>query len=291
MTPAGAQPAQRCFLSYSRADADVALRFANDLETLGVALWVDRRNIRPSEHWDRAIERAIRGCRCMVIMLSPRAVASENVADEISLAIDSAKRIIPVMIEPCGLPLRLTRLHLIDATAGYARAVQQCFAEIASEEADHDRLVPQVRCGIDDSALIASAERELARFVGPIAHILVERAAARAASADGLYHLLALHIEREQDRQQFLAAGSVAALVPGHSHTTQQAIRRSDLERVALALASHLGPIALVLTSREGAAAQSLKDLLGRLASRIEGDDARADFLRQAQTQPGPAII
>ena len=67
MRPAGAQPAQRCFLSYSRADADVALRFANDLESLGVAMWVDRLNIRPSEHWDRAIERAIRGCRCMVM--------------------------------------------------------------------------------------------------------------------------------------------------------------------------------------------------------------------------------
>ncbi|MEO8175604.1 MAG: toll/interleukin-1 receptor domain-containing protein [Sphingomicrobium sp.] len=291
MTAAGAQSVERCFLSYSRTDSDVALRLANDLEALGVALWVDRRNIRPSEHWDRAIERAIRGCRCMVVVLSPRAAASENVADEISLAIDSAKRIIPVMIEPCSLPLRLTRLHLIDATGGFARAVQQCFAEIASGEADHDRLVPQIQCGIDDPQLIACAERELARFVGPIAQILVQRAAARAATAEGLYHLLALHIDHEPDRQQFIAAGSVPAVVPGHSATARQSIHRSDLERIAHALASHLGPIALVLTNREGAAAASLKDLLGRLASRIEGDDERADFLRQVQTQPGPAII
>jgi len=124
---------QHCFLSYSRADEDFAVRLASDLRALGVAMWVDRHDIRVREHWDKAIERAIRGCRSFVVILSPRAIASDNVADEISLAIDSGKSVIPVMIERCDLPLRLTRRHLIDATRGYDGALKQCLAAIRDE--------------------------------------------------------------------------------------------------------------------------------------------------------------
>jgi hypothetical protein len=280
-----AQQANHCFLSYSRADGEFALRLASDLSSLGVAMWVDRLDIRPSEHWDRAIERAIRGCRNMVVILSPRAVASENVADEVSLAVDAGKPIIPVMIEPCQLPLRLTRKHLIEVTGGYEGALQQCFAEIESGEGDRDRPVPEGRRGVDDQQIVASAKRELACFVGPIAEILVERAASRAASVEGLYRLLALHIDKETDRQIFIAARSAHALVPDHSPAEEQTIHPSDLERIATALASYLGPIALVLTRQEGAASASIKELLERLAARVRSERDRADFLHRAQTQ------
>ena len=90
------QPIQRdfCFVSYARADERFALRLAEDLRLRGVAIWIDQLNIRTSEHWDRAIERAIRGCSSVLVILSPRAVLSDNVADEISLAVDGAKTII-----------------------------------------------------------------------------------------------------------------------------------------------------------------------------------------------------
>ena len=113
------------FLSYSRSDERFALRLAKDLRAQGIAMWVDQLDIRPSEHWDRAIERAVRDCRGMVVILSPRSVESDNVADEISYAIDSGKSVLPVMIEKCVLPLRITRMHVIDATGNYDKALQQ----------------------------------------------------------------------------------------------------------------------------------------------------------------------
>src|SRR5438445_13838214 len=118
------------FLSYSRADERFALRLAKDLRAHGVAMWVDQLDIRPSEHWDRAIERAVSASRGLVVILSPRSVASDNVADEISFAIDSGKSVLPVMIEKCVLPLRITRMHLIDATGIYDKALNQCLAEL-----------------------------------------------------------------------------------------------------------------------------------------------------------------
>src|SRR6478672_736975 len=120
------------FLSYSRDDESIAMRFAHDLRERGIAMWVDQLDIRPSERWDRAIERAVRDCRGLVVILSPRSVASDNVADEISFAIDHGKSVLPVMIERCALPLRITRMQVIDATGDYDRALQLCVDAVSS---------------------------------------------------------------------------------------------------------------------------------------------------------------
>jgi hypothetical protein len=293
MRPASAVQADHCFLSYSRADADFALRLADDLTALGVAMWVDRLNIRPSENWDRAIEHAIRGCRSFIVILSPRAVASENVADEISLAIDSAKPMIPIMIEPCQLPLRLTRKHLIDASSGYEAALNQCFAEIESGQTGSGTAIAKAERGVKDPKTIATAARELATFVGPIAEILTERAALRAASVDGLYRLLALHIPKESDRLSFLPtnfghpaltadAGAAAAL---RTDGKARSIPPRDLQRIAQALTRYLGPIALVVAKKESRASGSIKELLGRLAGTLRSEDERTDFLRRVESQ------
>jgi tRNA A-37 threonylcarbamoyl transferase component Bud32/class 3 adenylate cyclase len=47
---------------------------------------------------------------------------------------------------------------------------------------------------------------KLAEFIGPIAHIIVERTAARCANVDELYSAVALEIEADQDRAKFLAS-------------------------------------------------------------------------------------
>src|SRR4029453_1959862 len=130
MSDCAASDSESFFLSYCRADGDFALRMAKDLRSDGVAMWVDQFDIRPSEHWDRAIERALRCCRGIVVIVSPRSVQSDNVMDEIAFAIASGKFVLPVMIETCVLPLRIVRMHLIDASGNYEGALQQCLKEL-----------------------------------------------------------------------------------------------------------------------------------------------------------------
>jgi hypothetical protein len=290
--PALATEPYTCFLSYSRADENFAVRLANDLRALGVAMWVDRFNIRPSEHWDRAIERAIRSCRTMVVILSPRSVASENVADEISLAIDAGKPVIPVMIEPCDLPLRLTRRHLIDATAGYEAALQRCFAEIDSGEgaAGSKDDVLQTPIAMRDPEMLADAKRELTPIIGPIAGILVDRIAAQATSVEGLYGLLALHIPDDADRERFVAErahhlGPSEDTQPSPVSAGGKAIERDELERVAKALTNYVGPIAAILAKKESLASGSIKDLLRRLAAKLPSERDRAAFMKEVEAQ------
>jgi len=284
-------PTETCFLSYARADEHFALQFASDLRSLGASTWVDQLDLRPSEHWDRAIERTIRACSNVIVILSPRSAASENVADEISLAIDCGKPIIPVMIEPCDLPLRITRMHLIDATKDYQTALMECFAEIKSGGVG-TKSVSTASVGvraIQDPDVIASATRQLARVIGPIAEILVNKAATQAASVETFYGLLGLHIHDEAESKRFVEAAaqwqfpSLDRSKGAGWATDEDQIRGEELERFGKILSAYLGPIGVLIARRESKASTSLKDLRQRLAATLRDKSDRDEFFRRAE--------
>jgi hypothetical protein len=286
------QPIQRdfCFVSYARADERFALRLAEDLRRRGIAIWIDQLNIRTSDHWDRAIEHAIRESSSVLVILSPRAVVSDNVADEITLAVDGAKTIIPVVIEACRLPLRLARMQLIDATSAYELALRQCLdaIKVAAMITPDAPATPPLNAS--DGAVLC-ATRQLATIVGPIAGILVESAARRATSIAALYGILSLHIHDHEDREQFLSSSPkrddhAVARQPAHATPQDEGgISTADIQRVTKALTQYLGPIAPLITKRERVASRSLADLLVRVAATIRCEQDRSDFREQLKLQ------
>ena len=277
------------FLSYSRADDRFALRLARDLRDRGVAMWVDQLDIRPSEHWDRAIERAVRECRGLVVILSPRSVASDNVADEISYAIDSGKSVLPVMIERCTLPLRLTRMQVVDATDNYERALDQCLDELARRDGIAPAQRPQEppRAPLDRGEVDAARQR-LTEILGPIANRLVDKAETRAGSIAELHELLSKHISGAADRERFLALGSVrgrdgpATTERPPQEPAPAAIATAELDSIAALMTRYVGPVAPVLVKRESRSSASLSDLREQLASHIPDQRDRAQFLRDS---------
>ena len=291
MSEAAPPASDSYFLSYSRSDGHFALRLAKDVRAAGVAMWVDQLDIRPSEHWDRAIERALNVCRGMVVILSPRSVASDNVADEISYAIDSGKSVLPVMIEKCVLPLRIVRMHVIDATHGYERALQQCLEELRRPDQPARPSVEQPPpCGAPiDPEVLSTAKRQLTPIVGPIAAILVDKTASRAATVEELYELLQSHIPDDADRQRFLASGCQPQAPPRPSKPSTPkeapaggvAITPAELEAVATVLTRYLGPIAPMVAKRESRWSSSFDDLRQRLAALIIQPEEQAEFLRR----------
>ena len=54
--------------------------------------------------------------------------------------------------------------------------------------------------------VVQEASKLLAEYIGPIAHILVERTAARCRDVEGLYAALSLEIESANDRAKFVAS-------------------------------------------------------------------------------------
>ena len=112
------------FISYSRADGEFALKIATDLRAAGVNVWLDQLDIPPGARWDRAVEDALETSGRILVILSPHSAGSENVQDEIGLAFDKNKPIIPILSVPCEVPMRLRRLQHIDFTTHYDQALQ-----------------------------------------------------------------------------------------------------------------------------------------------------------------------
>lgn len=292
MSDCAASDSESFFLSYCRADGDFALRMAKDLRSHGVAMWVDQFDIRPSEHWDRAIERALSCCRGIVVIVSPRSVASDNVMDEIAFAIASGKSVLPVMIETCVLPLRIIRMHLIDATKDYETALQQCLRELRrptdahqSQEDEPPLVQPKVSL---DAETLSAAKRRLLPIIGPIAGILVDKAGKRADSAKELQELLLQHLDSEEDRQRFIGSKprSEPAATPAKPSGSDEhvskgfAIPAKQLESIAAALTPYIGPIAPILAKKESRTCSSVQELTHRLAELIPTDAERTKFLR-----------
>jgi len=74
---------QKIFFSYAREDSDFALKLAKALRAAGADLWIDQLDIPAGRRWDRAVEEALEACSRMLVVLSPEAVDSPNVMDEV----------------------------------------------------------------------------------------------------------------------------------------------------------------------------------------------------------------
>jgi hypothetical protein len=259
------------------------------LRSVDFSVWVDQFDILPSQLWDRTVEAALRDCTGLLLVLSPRSVASENVLDEVSIAIQSQKRIIPVLYEKCTLPLRLARVQFIDATGDYAAALERCKAAISGSV---HRLpaapvvppaVPAASAEPLSAEIIDTAAKRLAPHVGPIASVLTRNAAALASTEAQLYSQLAASIPHAGEREAFLKGAGQAALTPTEPTEACNAstFEAGFLDQIARVLVHHLGPLARHVVTLEQEGAADREDLYQRLAGRVPHARERTELLRK----------
>ena len=125
------------FISYSRADSAFVMRLAKDLKAAGIDVWVDQLDIPKGTRWDDEIEAAVERSSTFMVVLAPESMESQNVKDELSYAIDAGKHILPVIIKPCKVPLRLRRFQHVDFTD---KPYKESLAEIKRLLSDTQRI-------------------------------------------------------------------------------------------------------------------------------------------------------
>src|SRR6516225_1702334 len=118
------------FFSYSRDDSEFVLRVAGDLKTAGANVWLDQMDIVPGQRWDEAIERALADCPRMLVVLSPAAVHSTNVMDEVSFALQEGKTVVPIFFRDCAIPFRLRRVQYIDLRFDYSHGLTESQVDV-----------------------------------------------------------------------------------------------------------------------------------------------------------------
>jgi TIR domain-containing protein len=105
------------FISYSHKDTDFASKVTKNLENEGYDIWLDRMDIQTGSRWDDEIVKGLDASQIFMVLLSNTSVASQNVKDEISYAIDHNKSIVPLLLESCEIPFRLRRVQYVDFTS------------------------------------------------------------------------------------------------------------------------------------------------------------------------------
>src|SRR5438105_1582848 len=92
------------FLSYSSTERAQALALADALAQAGVPVWIDRRGIPAGVSWDATIVRAIRDCTVFLVLCTETALHSANVQQEIRLALEERRPLLPLLAERITFP-------------------------------------------------------------------------------------------------------------------------------------------------------------------------------------------
>lgn len=102
------------FLSYARTDQATARIFAECFGQEGFSVWWDA-SLHSGQTFDEVIEQNLREAKAVVVLWSPRSVASRWVRAEATLA-DRRNKLAPAIIEPCDRPIIFELTHAADLT-------------------------------------------------------------------------------------------------------------------------------------------------------------------------------
>src|SRR5215471_172816 len=148
--------------------------------------------------------------------------------------------------------------------AGTSRSTNQSMAE---------RLMP---------ATLAQLERTLARSLGPIAKILVKRAAGETMDAQQLLTALSQPLKSEKEASLFRKQAEKVLLEDGGVAAVQlaEAIWPAEIAGIASALLPFIGPIAKPLVARIARTSVGIDDFYGRLSKELSGQEEKDVLMR-----------
>jgi len=229
------------FVSYSQPDRDVALAIVSQLEGHDVQCWVAPRDVTPGSEWAEQIVEAIARAAVMVLVFSASANGSPQVRREVERAVHRRVPVLPFRVEDVmpsrSLEYFLSSQHWLDAfpppiephyarLTAYVKALLAGMSDAAETESAAatavreqallaeqtpavemmpalERAPPTV---VFDPGDLARLEAELARFIGPVARHLVNRARQRSSGVEELLTHLGSEIDSDTERRAFLEA-------------------------------------------------------------------------------------
>lgn len=124
----------KVFLCHGREDKPQVRELYSKLRKDGVEPWLDEQDLLVGQDWDLEIKKAVRATHAIIVCLSKTSVNKEGYFQkEIKLALDVADEkpegtiyILPIRLEECDVPMRLSKLHYIDyfEKKGYEKVIR-----------------------------------------------------------------------------------------------------------------------------------------------------------------------
>lgn len=220
--------ARDIFISYSQPDRDCAFELTHHLEANGFTVWIAPRDVSPAAEWAAEIIEAISAARVMVLVFSASSNSSPQVRREVERAVHKGLRILPFRIEDVmpssSLEYFLSSQHWLDGILPPRRphyerlcaCLRTWLSDVTPEPraagaattppaipASGARAAPSGRVSAEE---LRRLQMRLAHILGPIAAVLVDRAATAGADFAEIERRLAAELDSPEDRQRFLQA-------------------------------------------------------------------------------------
>lgn len=225
------------FICFSSKDEAAAREIVKFLEDEDLKCWISSRDVPPGQNYQETIVRALESARCVVFVFSENSSRSGEIKKELSLAGSFEAPVFPVRLSPVtpsgALRYELATRQWIDLFRDRQEALRK-LAETIRHALDPRAMAEHAGAGPDSAAPapvtadLASANARataarapivaagtpqfesiralLARHIGPIAKILIEKTATEALTPEDLCERLGAHVKTPSDRAAFVQA-------------------------------------------------------------------------------------
>lgn len=128
------------YLSYTREDALLALRLAEDLAALGVDVWLDLDELGPEADWSAALDAAIAASEGVILVLSPEAMRREHIRRELRQIFQAEKPLYLAVARPSPWREWLQGLPFADFTQDYEAGLNALLLVLTGEPGSADEV-------------------------------------------------------------------------------------------------------------------------------------------------------
>lgn len=122
------------FISYSSINTEQAFEICRKIEESGHPCWIAPRNEQAGSSYGLQITNAIKQAQVMVLVFSNTSNKSEHVLNEVGLAFDHGKKIIPILLDDsemsADMQYYLARKHHIKAMVNFSKGVEELVTAI-----------------------------------------------------------------------------------------------------------------------------------------------------------------
>jgi hypothetical protein len=223
------------FICFSSRDVEIARELVGDLEASGLNCWISIRDLGPGQNYQEAIVQALESAGAVIFLFSESSNQSSEIKKELAISSSINTPVFPVRLSPIApsgaLRYELATRQWIDLFPDRAAAVGQLATSLRralgetsgslsdQRSASGGSVAPYVAAMVRKPASpqVTGEQMEalrllLARRIGPIAKVLLRKAASEGISYDDLLIRLSAHVQAGSDREAFL--NSARALAP-----------------------------------------------------------------------------
>lgn len=122
------------FISYSSKDVLIAEKVCQALECKGITCWMAPKSLEPGKSYASEIVRGIKNSQIFVLVFSSNSNMSQHVMNEVDVAFNSHKRIVPFMIHDIpmseDLSYYLSRTHWLVAYSDMTEAFNELTKDV-----------------------------------------------------------------------------------------------------------------------------------------------------------------